>query len=181
MERSASVKGPPPVARGCFSSDSKGTEVGERRPFAGFSSPLPHSSNDRRGRQDERDKELGSVGIGPSVGHGKDSRFIVTQLRVEFVAKLIPRSASAGSGWIAALRHEVFDDSVEDGSVVKSFPRKEDKVINRRWDEIGEKSDLDIAEVGVEDCCIGGFQIELEFWLFRVFLFGHKVLLIFDM
>ena len=133
------------------------------------------------GRGDERDKKLRSVRIGTGVRHGEDARLIMTQLRIEFVAELVPRFSHSRSGRIAALGHKVFDDSMKDCPVVKSFPGKEDKIINRRWGKIGEEFDLDIPEVSVEDCGIGGFQIELEFWLFRVFLFGDKVLLIFDM
>ena len=67
------------------------------------------------------DEELGSVGVGTSVGHGQDSGGIVLELEVlilELVAVDGLASSSVVVGEVTALAHEVGDDPVEDTALV---------------------------------------------------------------
>jgi len=67
------------------------------------------------------DEELGSVGVGTSVGHGQDSGGIVLELEVlilELVAVDGLASSSVVVGEVTALAHEVGDDPVEDAALV---------------------------------------------------------------
>merc|ERR1719480_366381 len=67
------------------------------------------------------EEKLGTVGVGPSVGHGEDSRSGVLQLEVlilELVAIDGLASSSVSGGEVATLAHEVGDDAMEGGSLV---------------------------------------------------------------
>src|SRR5215470_12863709 len=65
------------------------------------------------------DEELAPIGIWARVGHGEKAGLRVFQLRMEFIGELITRTAASGAFRIAALNHEIGDDAVENGSVVK--------------------------------------------------------------
>jgi len=66
-------------------------------------------------------EELGSVGVGSSIGHAEDSGSSVLQLEV-LVLELVTVDALAPSsvvvGEVTALAHEVGDHAVESGSLV---------------------------------------------------------------
>jgi len=70
------------------------------------------------------EEKLGSVGVGSSVGHGKNSRSGVFQgevLILELVAIDGLSSGAISSSEVTTLAHEVGDDAVEGGSL-KSEP-----------------------------------------------------------
>ena len=64
-------------------------------------------------------EKLRAVCARPGIRHREDAGLVVSKLRVEFVAKAIARTAAAGAGGIAALRHEVGNHAVENGAIVK--------------------------------------------------------------
>jgi len=68
---------------------------------------------------DGAEEELGSVGVGPGVGHRQCSRPFVLELEV-LVGELLAVNGLAARavalGEVAALAHEVFDDAVEAGA-----------------------------------------------------------------
>ena len=70
---------------------------------------------------DGAEEELGAVGSGASVGHGKDTRAGVLELEV-LIGELGPVDRLAAGaravGEVAALDHEVGDDAVEGGALV---------------------------------------------------------------
>src|ERR1039457_7153087 len=65
------------------------------------------------------DEELGAVGARPGVGHGQQVRPVEREVRMEFVAELVTRTAGPGAERVPGLDHEVGDDPVEDRSVVE--------------------------------------------------------------
>src|SRR5579871_5896782 len=70
------------------------------------------------------DEELRSVGVRASVGHGQLAGLVKFVRRAfGFVFELIARAAHACSLRIAALDHEIWNDAVEDGAVVKPVTR----------------------------------------------------------
>lgn len=76
-------------------------------------------------------EELGSVRVGSGIGHREDSSAGVLQVTMQFVAKLCSvygGSTSTRSSRIAALNHEVPDDSVEDHIIVVAAPGQLGKV-----------------------------------------------------
>lgn len=67
------------------------------------------------------DEELGTVGVGSSVGHGEEEGAIVLKLEVlvvELVSVDGDSSSSVVVGEVTSLEHKVRDDTVEDGSLV---------------------------------------------------------------
>ncbi len=71
---------------------------------------------------DVGDEELAAVRSWTGVGHGEDAGFAVFEAGMKFVAEAVAGSAHAASCRVAALDHEVFDDSVElDAVVVTAF------------------------------------------------------------
>ena len=82
--------------------------------------------------------DLAAVGIGPSIRHGQKSGRIVLQLEV-LVCKLFAVDAlAAGSvmvGKVAALKHELGDDTVKSGSFVPEalFFRAQEPEVARRF------------------------------------------------
>src|SRR5262249_4836153 len=69
-------------------------------------------------RRFERDEELAAVGVRPPVGHRKDARFVVPQLRGHPVGEGVAGSADALPERVAALNHEPVDHAMEDDSIV---------------------------------------------------------------
>jgi len=69
---------------------------------------------------DGAQKELGSVGVGTSVGHGKDTRSSVLELEV-LISELVSvdglATGSVSDGEITTLAHELRDDTMEDGTL----------------------------------------------------------------
>uniref|UniRef100_A0A8C5EZD5 Uncharacterized protein n=1 Tax=Gouania willdenowi TaxID=441366 RepID=A0A8C5EZD5_GOUWI len=77
------------------------------------------------GSLDGAEEELGSVGVGSCIGHGQDSWSGVLQLEV-LISKLLSidglTSGPIVVGEVAALAHEVRDDSMEGAPLVaKAF------------------------------------------------------------
>lgn len=67
------------------------------------------------------DKELGSVGVTSSVGHAQKAQFIVLPGEVlicKFLAVDALSPSAVVSGEVSALDHEIFDHSVELGTLV---------------------------------------------------------------
>ena len=72
-------------------------------------------------RRGQRDEELASIGVGPSVRHAEDSGGGVGELGDDFVgesAAVDGGAAAAGAGGVAGLDHEVADDAVGGDGVV---------------------------------------------------------------
>ena len=74
-------------------------------------------------RRGQRDEELASIGVGPSVRHAEDSGCGVGELGDDFVgesAAVDGGAAAAGAGGVAGLDHEVADDAVAGDGVVEA-------------------------------------------------------------
>lgn len=73
------------------------------------------------GSDNSGDEELGTVGVGTSVGHGKETRSVVDSLEV-LVSKLLAVDGLAAgtivSGKVTTLQHELGNDTVEGGAGV---------------------------------------------------------------
>jgi hypothetical protein len=67
----------------------------------------------------DHDEELRAVGVAASVGHGDDTLTVRRFHRI--VLELVAWTAHAGTGRIAALDHEAWDDAVENRAVVETF------------------------------------------------------------
>ena len=96
------------------------------------------------------DEELAAVGIRSGIGHRKDAGFGVLQRAVDFVGKLVARTATAGAGWISALDHEVGNDPVEGDPVVVAALGEVEEIRGRDGHLGGEDGGLDVALVGVQ-------------------------------
>ena len=70
------------------------------------------------GGRDRANEELGPVGVGPCIGHGKDTGALVTETEV-FIGKLFTVDGTATgavvAGEITTLAHEFRNDTVETG------------------------------------------------------------------
>lgn len=91
---------------------------------------------------DSADEELASVGVGSSVGHGKNSWTSVLEMEVlilEFVSVDGLSSSSVVVSEVTSLAHEIVDDTVERGSLVsKSLLScaQSSEVLSSPWDNI---------------------------------------------
>ena len=72
------------------------------------------------------------------------------------------RSAHAGAGRIAALRHEAIDHAVEDHAVVEALARKLRNTLDMAGGEIGAEADDDIAGVEGQGEGLGGHGMSLN-------------------
>lgn len=108
-------------------------------------------------------EELGAIGVWASVGHGEDARAVVlegerTSLIIEFVAG----ATSAGASGIATLGHEASDDTMECSAVIEALTREEDEIVDSDGSLPGEKLDLEVASVGVEDGDVALVGVDLH-------------------
>src|SRR5690349_749119 len=67
-----------------------------------------------------------------------------------FVFEPVTRAAAPGPGRVAALDHEVGEDSMKDGAVVKFFAREKNKVIDRFGSVLGKEIAHDFSARGLE-------------------------------
>ena len=83
------------------------------------------------------------------------------QAFIEFIRELVTRSSLAGSLWISALNHEVWDDAVKDGPIIKwgsvflySIGHlalgQSDEVAHRHRRLLHFQSDQDVSFCGLE-------------------------------
>lgn len=80
-----------------------------------------------RGTYSQRDEELASVRIRPTIRHTQHSSTRVFQRRVYLVSEAVAvygLSAASCARWIPGLEHEVWDDAVEDYTVVVAALRE---------------------------------------------------------
>ena len=82
---------------------------------------------------------------------------------MELICEAIARTAATGAGGVAALDHEIGDHAVEDGAIVETLARQEDEIVDRLGRFIGEKSDGDVAFIGVEDGGVALLGVEVPF------------------
>src|SRR6056297_715624 len=66
-------------------------------------------------------EKLAAVGLGPSVGHGKDSFFGVSQRIVKLIFKSISDISTSRTRWIPTLNHKILNDPVEYNPIVEFF------------------------------------------------------------
>ncbi len=110
------------------------------------------------------DEELGSVGIGTGIGHGQNSRMIEIVQRAEFILELIAWSTHTHSKRVSALNHEIWNDTMKNGSCIKGFAlhgfvgfwispflgsfSETNKVFYSFWSFVLEQGQCDGSEVG---------------------------------
>ena len=95
-------------------------------------------------RRGQRDEELASIGVGPSVRHAEDSGCGVGELGDDFVgesAAVDGGAAAAGAGGVAGLDHEVADDAVGGDGVVVACCGEGGEVVaglgrGQFWDDV---------------------------------------------
>src|ERR1700676_3534471 len=75
-------------------------------------------------------EELAAVGIGPGIGHGERTDFVLVGIAFGLVFKAVAWTAAPGTCWVAALDHEIGDDAMKHRAVIKAFARQEDKVVD---------------------------------------------------
>jgi len=86
----------------------------------------------------------------------------VPQGGVEFVLELVARTTPTGSGWIAALCHEIGNHAVEDGVIVKAFPRQEDEVVHGHGDLVGMQVNNNLTQIGHKGGGVGFLEVECK-------------------
>src|SRR5262249_38233769 len=73
-------------------------------------------------RRRNSDEELRAVGVRASVSHRQFARFVEIMRRAfGFVFELISGPPEAGSGGVASLDHETWDDAMENRAVIESI------------------------------------------------------------
>lgn len=117
------------------------------------------------------DEELRTVGSRAGVGHGKRSRFVAIGIAFEFIGKLISWTAGSGSGWVAALDHEVGNDAVKYDAVIKPFASQEHKIVHGLRRVVGEQRAFNGATGGIKSGSV--ILARLGDLLGRVVLFRH--------
>lgn len=97
-----------------------------------------------------RDEKLASVCVRASVSHRKKSWLVEFYTRYALISKsLTPDglSPSACASRISALDHKIFDDSMENNSIVVPFRYKTEKVLACFRSDIGFQCDFKISKV----------------------------------
>src|SRR4030095_13525413 len=95
------------------------------------------------------------------------------QAGVKFVSKLITGSTGSASRGIAALCHEIGNDTMENNSIIKTFPRQEDKIIYCLWRLVGKQPNHHCPFICFHARLIFLLWMDQHFWWFRP-LFSHS-------
>jgi len=112
------------------------------------------------GGDDGGDEELGAVGVGTGIGHGEQTRFGVVSLEV-LIRELLTvdglSSSTITTSEVAALKHELRDDTMELGSLVP-----EALLTGAESTEVlGRLGDYIVVEVEVDATLFGAWRIRL--------------------
>ena len=90
------------------------------------------------GRGHMGDEELGTVGAGARVRHGKNAGAVMPEVRAALVLKPVARAPHACTGGVAALNHEIRNHAVKLEPVIKP-PRRQIQKGSRRHGRLGSK------------------------------------------
>src|SRR5918997_2475 len=123
------------------------------------------------------DEELRTAGAWAAVGHRKDARPVVPEVRMELIPDAVAGPAGSRAGGIAALRHEALYDAVEGGPVEVTLPRQEDEVVDGLRRFLGEELDPHDTLLGDEVGVIILVGIERHLRRLVIGLVGHSCLL----
>ena len=92
-----------------------------------------------------RDEELGTVGAGARVRHGKHAGAVMLEVRAALVLKTVAGASHARAGGVAALDHEIRNHAVELEAVIEA-PGSQVQKGSRRHGRLGsEYRQLDVA------------------------------------
>jgi negative regulator of sigma E activity len=121
------------------------------------------------GLRTDGNEELRTVSARTCVGHGQQVRLIEGKIGMEFVAKLVARTACARPQRAAALNHEAIDYAMEGQPVVKLASRphacpgvgvllsacsEPHEVVYRLGSLITKEHHVDVAMVGMQGCSL---------------------------
>ncbi len=109
-----------------------------------------------------RDEELTAVRVGARIRHREDARLVREWVAVDLVVELVPRSAPARTGGVAALYHEALNDPVERRAVVEALVGEEGEVVDRVGGVLGIELSVDRALAGLEGRLVDGVRVDLE-------------------
>lgn len=111
----------------------------------------------------KRNKELTRIRSGSFIGHAQHTPCAVPQRqRLDLILEVLTVNRAAafrngialgvswGEGCVAPLDHEVFDNAVEGGIVVRTGGAEGEEVLGGAWDGFAKDFQLDIAVGGVE-------------------------------
>lgn len=110
----------------------------------------------------QRDEELTRIGAWAFVRHAQDAAPGMPQRRSDLILEVLPVDGDAafgneavfcvsgGEGGVAALDHEVFDDTVEGRVVVRAGSAQGKEVLGCVGDGFAEDLELDVAMGGME-------------------------------
>ena len=96
------------------------------------------------------DEKLRAIGAGASIGHRENAWFVVTQLGVEFIGKLVAWAATTCFSRVAALEHKAINHAVESDVIVVATLGEVEEIGAGQRCLRGEKSGADVACGGVE-------------------------------
>src|SRR5690349_6646280 len=82
---------------------------------------------------DVRNEELTAIGVRAGVRHRKNTLSVFMRVVFDLVFKTVAGTTAAGACWIAALNHEVGDDTMEVCSIIEAFPRKKHEIVDGLW------------------------------------------------
>jgi len=123
-------------------------------------------------RHDVGDEKLAAVRVWSRVCHRQRACLVLVRVALELVGKLITRSAASAGGRITALDHEIGNNPMKDGPVIKLVPGQEDKIIDCVWRILGEEFADNFAARSIEHRGVLFVLIDRERWRSRI-LFRH--------
>ena len=98
-------------------------------------------------------EELAAVGARSGVGHRQDASFVETQIGGAFVLEGLPPNRLApttGPSGIAALNHEIWNDAVENDSIVVAILHVSSEILACFWGVIRIKLYFDRSLIGFQ-------------------------------
>ena len=94
-------------------------------------------------------KELASIGVRACVGHGEDSRAVMSEVFVELVFELVPGTAGTSSLGTTGLDHEVGDDTMEGEAVIETIVGEFFEIGDGLGDLVVVQLESDVSSVGL--------------------------------
>ncbi len=109
-----------------------------------------------------RDEKLAAIGVRSRIGHRQRTGFVAQWVIGQFIFESIAGTAGAATGGIAALDHEIRNDTMKANAIIEAGARQKHEIVNRLRGVFRIQIEIDRALACFERAAIGLAAVDLH-------------------